>query len=105
MDAPLGNFTPDYNYSDAHQETEMAVPDGSSVDLVLIGKTDNRYLYLVLIKLYATPIPESAVTWEFDKEGWTYVRQRIGLLTVEHHLSTVDPVGQSLEVCEEEILI
>lgn len=105
MDASLGHFIPDYNYSNAHQETEMAVPDGSSVDLVLIGKTDNRFLYLVLVKLYPTPIPELAVTWEFDKEGWIYVRERIGLLTVDHHLSTVDPVGQSLEVCEEEILI
>ncbi|KAI3339984.1 HET-domain-containing protein [Ustulina deusta] len=105
MGASLGIFTPDYNYSNAREETETAVPDGSSVGLVLMGKTDNRYLYFVLIKLSSTPVPESAVTWEFDKDGWTYVWERIGLLAVEHHLGTLDPIGQNLEVSEEEILI
>ncbi|KAH8821361.1 hypothetical protein F5884DRAFT_84049 [Xylogone sp. PMI_703] len=58
--ASLGVFYADYHFSKAREEGEKPVPvaDGSSVDLVLMAKTDNKYLYLVLIKLSPNRIPE-----------------------------------------------
>ncbi|RYC58281.1 hypothetical protein CHU98_g7919 [Xylaria longipes] len=89
--ASLGSFRADYDFGIARVEPKAIVSDGSGVDLVLMAKTDNLYLYLVLIKLTPTRIPEWVVTQEFDREGWIYIRERIGLLIVHHHLDTVDP--------------
>ncbi|KAF2970840.1 hypothetical protein GQX73_g2812 [Xylaria multiplex] len=103
--ASLGYFNADYDFSNAWEEGERPVSNGSSVDLVLMAKTDNYYLYVALIKLAPTPIPEWMVTQEFDKEESVYIRERIGLLAVAHHLDSVDPVRQNLEASEEEIFI
>ncbi|KAI8944487.1 hypothetical protein F4801DRAFT_585383 [Xylaria longipes] len=103
--ASLGSFRADYDFGIARVEPKAIVSDGSGVDLVLMAKTDNLYLYLVLIKLTPTRIPEWVVTQEFDREGWIYIRERIGLLIVHHHLDTVDPVRQNLEASDEEVFI
>ncbi|KAI1774428.1 HET-domain-containing protein [Hypoxylon cercidicola] len=99
----LGNFNADYDFKTARGGDETPVPDGSSVELLLVAKTDNNFFYLVLVTLGLAP--EYVITHDLEQDEMVPVRARIGFLAVMHHLDTEDPVRRDMAASEEEILM
>lgn len=100
----VGSFDADYDLKTARGGDETPVADGFGVDLLLMAKTDNNYLYLVLIRVFLC----FSTVEEIDRDGelkGTNVRERIGLLSVTHYRNTVLPIHETMDPLEEVIML
>ncbi|KAI0853664.1 HET-domain-containing protein [Daldinia vernicosa] len=108
----VGEFHADYDLKAARGGEETCVPDGFEVDLALMAKTYNKYVYVVLIRINLWPRSERELVGSDSYSSGlfrillpfgTVVRERIGLLLVTHVRDTVSVFHEDMEPIEEEM--
>jgi hypothetical protein len=99
----IGAFHADYNLKATVGGDGKVLADGTSIELLLMAKTDNWNICLVLVTYFSAP--EYFIAHNFEDDTMIDIRARIGLLQVQHHLSTVDPIRQDLQTSEEDVLL
>ncbi|KAH8883109.1 HET-domain-containing protein [Thozetella sp. PMI_491] len=101
----VGVFDADYDLRTARGGYEPVIPDGFQVELALMAKTDNNYIYVVIVRVLECAMVGAVRPIGTEEYLATSLRicERIGLLVVGHNRDTIPPFHESMEPREEVI--